>query len=201
MNIRITLVAAAAALFAMGVAQAQTVPPVGSVRPLVGVGLTYGGDTIATVQYVNGPNVDIKAGGLLHLYGGADWRVSESFSLQGNVGWHMQRAGGSNGSVDFTRYPIELLAYYHATPGFRVGGGVRFVQSPSLSGSGVAGNASASFSSTTGAVVEGEWFFGNAHTYSVKARYVDETYKMNVGNGMTESYKGSHLGVYTSFYF
>ena len=98
--------------------------------------------------------------------------------------------------MTFSRWPLELLAYYHVKEAFRIGEGVRLVNSPKVKGSGIASNLTGSFENTLGLVVEGEYLF--ASRFGVKVRYVSEKYKQS---GRPVSFDGSHVGVLASFYF
>lgn len=50
----------------------------GPVTGFVGLGVTGGGDTLATVTYTNGDTQDIKSGGLVEIKGGFEYRQAES---------------------------------------------------------------------------------------------------------------------------
>ena len=166
------------------------------IRGVLGIGLTGGGETLANVTYTNGDDQDIRSGGLVHYYAGVDVRATPFLSFQGTVGYHIDSsAGASNGSVRFTRIPIEALGYFHVSDNLRIGGGVRLVNSPKLRGRGVASNVSDSFDNTTGVVVEGEYFF--TRWFGVKLRAVSESYRSK-NTGIKAN--GDHAGVYAAFY-
>jgi Outer membrane protein beta-barrel domain len=185
-----TLITAALALAAAAGAQAQE----RTVRGVLGVGVTGGGDTLATVVYTDGSTDSIKAGGLVHLYGGAEFRLAPQFTLQANVGYHVDRTSGfSNGSVRFSRTPIELLGHFEVAPSVRLGGGARFVNNAKLDTSGVLSGTRVDFDNTVGAVVEAEWLV--LPSLGLKVRYVSERYK---ANGV--SVDGNHGGFYVSWY-
>jgi hypothetical protein len=168
-------------------------------RPLhfvLGVGITGGGDKLANVTYTNGDDQDIRSGGLVHYYAGVDVRATPFLSFQGTVGYHVDSsAGASNGSVRFTRIPIEALGYFHVADNIRIGGGVRLVNSPELKGKGVASNISDSYDNTVGVVLEGEYLF--TRWFGVKLRAVSESYKSK-NTGIKAN--GDHAGVYAAFY-
>jgi hypothetical protein len=166
-------------------------------RFLLGAGITAGGDKLGTtVQYSDGSAVDLNAGGLLALYAGMDYRYPNKVSVQATIGYHVDDRSAKNGSVRFDRYPFEMLAYYGITDQFRLGGGVRYVMNPKVSGSGIASGTAYEFDSTTGAIIEGEYFF--TPTFGLKIRAVSETYKPKNGGN---SVNGNHGGAYVSFYF
>jgi hypothetical protein len=165
-----------------------------AVRGVLGLGLTGGGDTLATVVYTDGSSDNIKAGGLVHLFGGAEFRVGPQFTLQATVGYHLdETTGASDGSLRFSRYPIELLGHYEVAPNFRFGGGARFVNNAKIDSRGVLSGARVEFDSTVGAVIEGEYLV--TPNIGLKVRYVSEKYKVN-----GTSTDGNHGGFYFSWY-
>lgn len=184
------------ALGATGTAMAQGAAD-RPVRGFVGIGLTGGGDKLATVQWSNGDSTNIKAGGQIDLRAGVDVRLGDSpFTLQASLGWFTQRAGGSNGSVTFERFPLELTGHWRLSDDFRLGGGVRRVGDGKLRGRGAASNVgTTTFTGKVGAVVEGEWLF--ARLYGLALRYVSEEYEAPNG----EKADGSHIGLRFSVYF
>ena len=164
---------------------------------LLGAGLTYGGDTLITVPFTDGSSDSIKAGGLIQLYGGGEYRFNELFAVQATVGYHINDTrAASNGSVRFTRVPVDLLGLYSVTEKVRLGVGAQFVSSPELKGDGVASNVSQTYDSTTGAIVEGEYLF-TPHI-GLKLRYVSEKFTPSNGGAKVD---GSHGGVMFSYYF
>lgn len=189
--------AAVAALLVGGVAAAQGAAADRPVRGLVGIGLTGGGDKLATVQWSNGDTTNIKAGGLLDFRLGADVRLGDSpFSLVASVGWFSDSANGNNGSVRFERYPVELLGAWRLAEGYRLGVGVRNVGDGKLKGRGAASNlGTTTFKGEVGYVLEGEWLFGR--NWGVALRYVGEEYKAPNG----QKVDGSHVGLRGTFYF
>lgn len=189
--------AIALAVASLNAAHAQTGPEATKpVHFLVGMGLTFGGDELASVQWANGDDYKITAGGMIAFQAGVDYRVSPEFSLQGTFAYHFDQANGSNGDMKFTRYPVELLAYYHPTQNWRVGGGLRYVNSPKLSSSGAAYIGNFTFKNTVSPVIEAEYLLGEH--LGIKARFVKEEYELKNYN---EKYKGDHFGVFMNYYF
>lgn len=176
-------------------AQAQSPAP--AVRPLVGFGLTFGGDTLATVQYSDGTTDSIKAGGLAHLYAGAEFKVGSAMAIQATVGYHVDDTrSSSNGSLRFSRYPVDLIALYSVNERVRLGAGAQIVSSAKLAGSGVASAVAVDFRSSTGALLEAEYLF--TPSLGAKLRFVSHTYKPK-GSGI--SVDGNHVGLMLGYYF
>jgi hypothetical protein len=188
----------AALLATLGCAQAQTYAPVPAPSPtrfLLGVGISGGGDKLATAQYTNGDTYDVQAGSVLYFTAGVDYRFAPQFSLQGTVNYHVDTANARNGNIKFERFPVELIGYYQPAPAWRVGGGVRYTMSPKLSSSGIASGPDFSFDNTTSAVVEAEYF--TTPRLGIKLRYVNETFK---ARGY-QDVDGSHIGLSANYYF
>jgi hypothetical protein len=165
-----------------------------NVRGILGIGVTGGGDTLATVVYTDGSTDSIKGGGLVHVFGGAEFRLGSEVTVQATIGYHVdETTGASNGSLRFSRYPIELLAHYAITPNFRLGGGARFVNSAKIDSRGVLSGARVDFDSTVGGVIEGEYLV--TPSIGLKLRAVSEKYKVG---GVSAD--GNHVGFYFSWY-
>jgi hypothetical protein len=176
--------------------QAQTLPPPPDqpVHFLFGIGVSGGGDKLASGQYKDGRTVDLRAGGALYLSAGVDYRIFPAFSLQGTVNYHVDDGSAWNGDFRFERYPIELIGYFQPDPAFRVGGGIRYTVSPTLSSNGKAPEANARYDNARSAVVEAEYF--PEPDMGVKLRYVHETFKAR-----GREIDGSHVGMSVNFYF
>jgi len=184
-------------LAAASTAQAQNQPQANPVRVMLGMGLTAGGDKLATTAYTDGTSVNIKAGSGGQFYAGADYRINESFSVQGNIGVHVHfTPEASNGDASFKRVPVELIGYFHIAPQWRLGAGARFISNAKLSGSGFASGLDYKFKNTTGAVLEAEYLW-TPHV-GFKLRGVSEEYTVERNNAKLS---GSHIGVALNYYF
>lgn len=172
------------------------------VKPMVGFGVTAGGDTIATVYYQNS-NTDesrVHAGALFALHGGLELQFTSRVSTQFLFGYHVDQVRASNATVRWSRTPVEALGHVYLTDWFRLGGGARYSANARLHASGVASNTipNTSFKASLGGVVEGEFF--PYRSVGIKVRYVNERFKVN--NGFNDvTLDGSHGGVYVGYYF
>lgn len=163
---------------------------------MIGMGFTVGGDKMVTAEFTDGSDQTIHAGGLVAFTGGIEYRFNPRFSLQGNVGFHVDNSTASNGDVHFRRYPVELIGYFHASPKWRMGGGVRHVTNVRLKSSGAIGGYDVQFDDTTGVLAEVEYMFSpNA---GVKMRVARETYTVSNTNIKVD---GNHVGIFGNFYF
>jgi hypothetical protein len=164
-------------------------------KGVLGVTLTGGGDKLATVTYTNGNSQNIKSGGLLHIFGGVEYVPTNAFALQATVGYHVDDSNAKNGSVKFSRVPVEVLGFWKAADTWRFGLGLRKTSGAKLTSSGEASNiGNFKLDSKLGAVLQGEYLFNPSG--SVFVRYVGEKYTVNkVG------VSGNHVGLGTSFRF
>lgn len=189
-----TLLACMALSCGLGAAHAQDVRVV---RPLVGFGLTYGGDTLAEVAYSNGYIEKIKSGGLVAVYGGLEFRLGDVVDLQATVGYHTDdSSNASNGGLRFSRYPVDVVALFRVAPNVRLGAGVQHVNAAKLAGSGDLSTINVKYKSATGFLVEGEYLFWPG--FGVKVRGVTQKYEPKGGGTEID---GNHLGVLLNYYF
>ena len=163
---------------------------------LMGMGLTFGGKTLVTVHFTNGDSEDVKSGGLVHFYGGYEYRMDNRFSVRTTIGYHVDDINAKNGSVKFDRYPLEILGHYGVTDNVRIGGGLRYVMNPEISSSGAASVGDYEFDDTTGLVIEAEYLI-TPHV-GITLRGVSEKYKLK---GSSDSVRGDHGGIYANYYF
>ncbi|MDI1261554.1 hypothetical protein [Aquabacterium sp.] len=168
--------------------------------PFLGGGLTAGGDKVTTTQYVTGDTQNLHAGGLVDLRAGLDFRmVGTDISLQGMVAYHTDRSNADNGSVDFSRMPLELLVQWHANEKWAFAGGVRKAIGVRYNGSdaGTQFGSDQKFKSSMGWILEGEYAI--IPSVGLKVRYVKEDYTSKAANGL--KLDGSHFGVLGVYYF
>lgn len=168
-----------------------------SVKAVIGFGASFGGDSIASAQYTNGNNVNIRAGEVVTFKGGAEFALSPSWTLQTTIGWHFAKANANNGNVTFQRYPLEGIVFYQAAPNFRMGLGLRKSLNASLSASGLGTQYATSqdYSSKLAGVAEGEFLMG-PH-FGITLRAVSENFKRTDGSTVN----GSHGGIGFNYYF
>jgi hypothetical protein len=191
-----TLTLALMAAISTAHAQTPVTPTANLAHGFVGIGFTAGGDELATATYTNGDSVDIKAGAGAVFTVGLDYRIAPEFSVQGSVNFHVDDQTASNGSMRFKRFPVEVIGFYHPNSQWKVGGGVRYVNSAKLSGSGAASIPDVSFKNTASAIFETEYLF--APNAGVKVRYVKEELELKQGGAKV---KASHVGISGVYYF
>lgn len=180
---------------------AQTSPL--ALAPFLGAGLTFGGETLATTYYNNGDSQDVTTGGLVDLRAGLEYRLTNSpAALQLAVAYHVDNTTAKNGSLKFSRFPVELMGMYDLGNQWRIGAGIRQATGAKVSASGDAVNqagygASTTFKANTGALIQVEYRV--SPQVGIQARYVKESY--TVEDDTHQSIDGSHGGIFGVFYF
>ena len=181
-----------------------------NVRPynfLFGMGITGGGDKLATVNFTNGSSESIDAGGVVYVKAGVDWRIAPKVSLQAAIGYHTDLVNAQNGDVKFNRSFAEGIAFVDTFPGQRIGVGARQTSGAKFSSGGAASSAgNVDFKSNVGALVEYEFLLssGGNRGASIVVRYVAEKYTPSKVNGVNVTGKdvdGSHFGLGFNLYF
>jgi len=178
---------------------------------LVSAGLTIGGDDLIEIQVNDGPDEELKAGGLFDLRAGTAYRFQDSpFALQFSLGYHFDTVSGEDTAgrdADFTfsRITYELLSRYHINKHQLGLGVIQHTQVElELDGLGLKGNID--YNDATGLVVEYAYWL-NPKVYAA-LRYVDINYKPSdeltlVGGAQSQLCErdGSHFGVYATLHF
>jgi len=192
-----------AALFAASDCWAQA-PASRDLRFAFDLGLTGGGDKLATATFSDGSTQTIRAGGLVQLGGGVLWQpASGPVAVQSTFNYHVDDVSASNGTLRFSRYPLEILGYYTGVPRWRFGAGPRFVFSPRLKVDVPGANSTITFEDTVGAVAEAGYRFGDYMW--VNLRLTGERYKVKSidGNAVSSDsdVSGNSVGVNLVLYF
>lgn len=167
------------------------------IRPLFKAGFDFGGDTMVRAVFVDGSTQTIKANEGVYLGGGAaivndrrDWE----FHL--TLAYKFTMIDASNGDVEWTRFPLEALAFYRFQR-VRLGGGLAYHINPRLEGSGVVGGLDVKFKNATGAVLQADWQFTEALALGLRYTAIEYDAK----GAFTGSSKSDGFGVSFSWRF
>ncbi len=171
--------AALAALGAVALAQAA------DVRPFVKAGADFGGDTLVTAVFVSGERESIKANEGFYLGGGVSMlNDANNMEVEASLAYKFNTISASNGDIDWTLMPIDVLAFYRL-PQWRFGGGLTYHLSPKLKGSGVVGGLNVKFDNALGIVLQGDYLINPK--MSVGARYTSVKYEPKGGGASAKS--------------
>jgi hypothetical protein len=169
----------------------------GGIRGLVGLGLTFGGETIGKVVYENGDTSTLHSSGVADLRGGMEYQLQgQPVALELSIGYHFDKVNAKNGDASFTRFPLELIGHYALNEYWRVGFGLRKSLSTELQVN-FSGGSTTKFTSSVGPLIEAEYFV--TPQFSFKGRYVVENFTSD--DVYKDKLKGSHGGIYGMFYF
>lgn len=202
------LCAAAATAAFCGTALAQEVQDK-KFRLMAGFGYTFGGDTLVNVSLTpdsgSGPTYyeDLSGGAGLDLRLGGEYRLSNSFRLQGMVAFHNDQTTGLHAHASYRRVPVELLGHWRASENLWIGGGLRKAMNGTLdreagftSGGATLPARKWDIKFSTGVVLEAEYMMSK--NWGLKMRAVKEK---GLFEGDTEKFSGDHVGAIVAYYF
>jgi len=167
------------------------------IRPLLKAGYDFGGDKMVTVFFVDGSSRTIKANEGLYLGGGVAI-VNDARNLEFHVtlAYKFQMINASNGDVEWSRVPLEALAFYRFEK-VRLGGGLAYHLDPRLEGSGVIGGLDVKFKNSPGTVLQADWRITDAMALGLRYTIL----KYEVDGPFSGSTKSDGLGVTFSWSF
>jgi hypothetical protein len=154
-------------------------------------GLDTGGDTLVTVIFTNGDRQNIKANNGL-FFGGGVSIVNDAKDIETEIAltYKVDDITATNGSVTWSRWPIDALVFYRM-PSVRIGGGLTYHLNPDLSGNGVVGGLNVNFKNSLGYILQADWRINDK--LSLGARYTILDYELS---GTTNRKVGSNgLGI------
>lgn len=127
------------------------------IRPLLKAGFDVGGDTMVSVTFINGDTEKVRANEGFYLGGGAAI-LDEARNMEYHVtlAYKVALINADNGDIEWTRIPLEVLAFYRFARA-RVGGGLTYHINPKLEGSGVVGGLDIEFKNALGVVLQADW--------------------------------------------
>lgn len=175
----------------------------GTLKPFVGIGLTFGGEDLATAEYSNGSTYTVTTGGLVDFRAGLEYRLINSpWALQAVLGYHTDSSNATNGKFQFSRIPVELIAMADMSDQWRIGFGLRKASSAKVSTSGDAVGQtvfgrSTTFVSNLGVLFQAEYRV--TPNFGLQARYVNERYQIKFSQ--PQEVDGSHAGIFGVLYF
>lgn len=196
------LLAAAPATRAAGPGAARgtldQAPAARTVGVLLRMGFDGGGDKLVTVQWDDGSSKTLKAGQLMTFAGGLLYHPGD-YAVEGTFGYKFDKVNGSNGSITFSRMPLDLVVSW-APGNHRLGAGPTVHLAPKFdcSATGVCAGT-VNFNTAFGGIVQYAYGFplGNAGM-ELGARYTVISYKASDGGG---SLSGNAIGGFFGFWF
>jgi hypothetical protein len=199
-----------AALATPAWAQSELDEPESWIRPYVGAGFTFGGQTIypAKINPKGSSTLydeDISAGAGLDLRVGLQLRAGNlPVSLKVAAAYHVDGASGLSGWTHFRRRPIELGLSWRINPKLSLGAGARKSLGPTFHfencpEGGTCTYIDAELKSSTGAYVELEWLA--TPSWGLQMRAAHETFTVSEPGYAPNKYRGDQFGLMTVYYF
>lgn len=187
-------------MLALALGAALAGPPAveaAEIRPLFKAGFDFGGDTMVTAVFTDGSTQTIKANEGLYLGGGgAIVNDARDWEFHLTLAYKFTMIDAANGDVEWTRLPLEALAFYRFDK-IRLGGGLAYHISPRLEGSGVVGGLDVKFKNATGVVLQADWRFTDALAAGLRYTVLEYDAK----GPFTGSSKSDGLGLTFSWSF
>jgi hypothetical protein len=126
-------------------------------RALGKAGFELGGETLVTAVFADGDTERVRANEGFYLGGGvAILDGLQSFEYHLTAGFKIAHIEAANGEIDWTRWPLEALAFYRFAR-WRFGGGLTYHIDPRLEGNGVVGGLDVKFKNALGLVLQADW--------------------------------------------
>lgn len=168
------------------------------ISPVLHVGYDAGGATIGRFIYTDRSEDTLKANQGFRLGAGISYLSADmNFESEMIVSYKAEQVSASNGDLRFTRFPLDVLAFYRVDS-VRMGAGVTYHYAPKLKGNGFVSKVNIEFEDAVGMILQVDYLFGRpkerAGTY-VGLRYTWLDYKMVSSSTSVEANGiGLHLG-------
>lgn len=178
---------------ALTIALAPLQSALAEVKPIFLAGFEFGGDTLISVTYTDGSTGSIDAGEGIVLGGGVAIPLdsAETLSSRITLSWkYTQLPEATNGSGDFTRFPLDISIHQHYDKHV-LGAGLTYHLNPKFEVSGVVGSGSVSFDDALGLFLQYDWMF--ADNMSLAARYTSLEYEVENVSGSIDA---NSYGIY-----
>lgn len=202
--VRIALASSAAlSLLLAQPARAYSSGDPGAGRPLgflLRMGFDFGGDKLVEVRWDNGDKGTLRAGQLISFGAGFLYHPNAPWALEGTIGYKFDKVNGSNGTIEFTRFPLDLVVAW-AARGHRLGAGPTVHLSPKYrcDATGLC-DQTVSFDTAVGGILQYAYGFrlGASAGLDAGLRYTFVDYEASAGPG---SIDGSGFGFFFGGWF
>lgn len=177
------------------------------VNGIAKLGLDFGGDSMVKVIFTSGNSSSIQGNDGLLLAGGFSiTNDARNFSLDTTLGLKYAAIDAANQTYDFSRYPLDVVAFYNIPFGskkkfnLRVGGGMTYILNPKFSASGAFDNFTVNFEDALGVVGQVDTVIKFNRRLGINAglRLTNVEYTVK---GVPGSINGSGAGLFVAFVF
>jgi hypothetical protein len=166
-----------------------------SIGLLMRMNFDFGGEELAHVSFSDGGMSTIKAGQLATFSGGLIYHPAAPWTLEATIGYKFDKKSASNGTIEFTRIPLDLVASFVVGGAMRLGAGPTIHLSPTFhcDAAVCGGEANISLSNSIGVIAQ--WAYGFSHgarSFDVGFRYTH----MRYSSPDVASFDGSSMGLF-----
>ena len=164
------------------------------VRGLARLGADFGGDTLVVGPFTTGTSAKIKANEGVYLGGGMSiLNDAKKLSLDLAATWKYTSIEAVNQTFEFTRFPLEVLGFYHFSDaeGVRIGGGLSYQLNPKFKADGNLRNGTANFDNAAGYVIKIDY---TRKHLNFGARYTAAKYEISGAQAATGNGPGLFVG-------
>ena len=125
---------------------------------------------------------------------------ARNFSVDSTVGWKSDSIGASNQDFEFTRYPLDVIAFYNLPLGngktrMRFGAGATAHINPEFSASGSLANGTVKFDDALGFIAQIDAVLGRGRSgFNFGIRFTSLQYEANGGSSLQANGAGLFVG-------
>jgi hypothetical protein len=176
-----------------------------TIKPIVEMGLAFGGDDVGTLEYENGDSIDVTSGGGAFFGGGFDVGFNgKPYGVLLTASYQGDSASASNAEVSFDRFVMNAMPYIRVNDKIAFSAGVTFHNSVEYEMD-YYGTETAEFDSASGLVAEIRYLASEQWIVSGRATLID--YSISKFNGYDvssyaeETLSGNNLGIFVTYAF
>jgi len=175
-----------------------------TVKPMVVIGLSSGGDELISVTYDNGDTGEVTAGGGFTFGGGFEFQsIDKPIGVMATVNYHSDSEESSDASFSMDRFEFTVLPYYQLNErvqvalGLSMHTGVEYEQD-------YYGTTTVEFDSAFATLIELRYVFENENM-ALSGRYTSVDYEISKFDGISisgaDSIDGSNVGIFFTWSF
>lgn len=139
---------------------------------IIEMGVHFGGDELIYEFYENGDKDTMKAGELFSFSFGRLYQLSPSWETQLTFGLKSDAEFEQDVKVSWVRYPLNSLIFYRMAD-TRVGVGATYHFSPTLEGSGYAGNIGEKYHNALGGLMEFDFIKTKKFLWGIRLTFIE----------------------------